>query len=103
MAENSAKKLFHLKAKKALIVSGDTFLTTCEKVNFIKEKFSEICAAEMEACAIAHVCHLFEIPFVIVRAVSDIVGQDNKIKHEKFLDLASKNVGDIILEMVKGL
>jgi len=103
LAENSVKELLHLKAKKALILSGDSFLTTCEKVNFFTEKFAEICAAEMEAAAIAHTCLLFQIPFVIVRAVSDIVGQDNKAVHEEFLDLASSNVAEVILEMVKKL
>lgn len=103
LAETCAQNLPQIQIKKALIVSGDTFLTSCEKVNFIKEQFSEICAAEMEAGAIAQTCHLFNIPFVIIRSVSDIVGFDNKTVHEQSLDLASNNVAMIVLEIIKHL
>ena len=33
----------------------------------------------MEAAAVAQVCHQYEIPFVIIRALSDIAGKESNV------------------------
>jgi 5'-methylthioadenosine/S-adenosylhomocysteine nucleosidase len=40
-----------------------------------RHNFPQAVAVEMEATAIAHVCHNFSIPFVVVRAISDVADQ----------------------------
>ena len=52
------------------ICSGDQFIASKEQKKRIIEQFNGYCA-EMEGAAIAQVCHLNHIPFVIIRAISD--------------------------------
>ena len=56
----------------------------------------------MEACGIAHTCHAFQIPFLIIRSVSDMVNKlNNKCSHEEFLLIASEKSTDLIIQMLK--
>jgi len=100
LAENASKTLDNIHAKTALVVSGDAFLHTTEAAKAINFHFEETCAVEMEAGAIAQVCHLFQTPFVVIRAISDIVGQDNKNDFEEFLHVAAENAYQLTHEMI---
>ncbi|WP_242600778.1 5'-methylthioadenosine/S-adenosylhomocysteine nucleosidase, partial [Erwinia billingiae] len=44
----------------------------------------------MEATAIAHVCHQFDVPFVVVRAISDVADQESHLSFDEFLVVAAK-------------
>jgi adenosylhomocysteine nucleosidase len=61
-----------------LIVTGDWFVDSQEKMRSILEKFPDAKAVDMESCAIAHTCHLYQIPFISFRIISDIPLKDNK-------------------------
>ena len=61
-----------------LIVTGDWFVDSQEKMRSILEKFPDAKAVDMESCAIAHTCHLNHIPFISFRIISDIPLKDNK-------------------------
>lgn len=52
------------------IVSGDQFIATKEKKDWLVSNFQGICT-EMEGAAIAHAAYLNNIPFLIIRAISD--------------------------------
>jgi len=88
---------------KGLIATGDAFLSDPDRVAFIKQKFPELKAGEMEAAAIAQVCHQFGVPFVIIRALSDIAGKDANISFDQFLETAAKHSAECILYMLKEL
>ncbi|WP_240376506.1 5'-methylthioadenosine/S-adenosylhomocysteine nucleosidase [Bacillus piscicola] len=90
-------------ATEGLIVSGDSFMSDETKVNSLKEIFELAKCAEMEAGAIAHVCHRFNVPFVVIRALSDIAGKEAKLSYEQFLEKASVNAANLILQMVSQL
>ena len=101
IAEQSAA-ILNFNTKQGLIASGDIFVHTPEHVSKIQKKFINICAAEMEACAIAHVCHVFKTPFLIIRSISDVVNKpNNKQSYEDFLLLASEKSANMITEMLK--
>lgn len=73
-----------------LVVSGDQFISTKEQSQFILNRFPYAICSEMEATAIAHVCTLEEIPYVIIRSLSDIaLKQGNEIDFETYLPLAA--------------
>lgn len=55
-----------------LTVSGDWFVTTKEKMGFILDRFPEAMAVDMESCSIAQTCHIYGIPFISFRVISDI-------------------------------
>lgn len=52
------------------IASGDQFIADPAKKTYIRDTFSAI-ACEMEGAAIAHVATVNEIPFAVLRAISD--------------------------------
>ena len=59
-----------------LIVTGDWFVDSKEKMREIVGHFPEAKAVDMESCAIAQVCHIYNVPFISFRVVSDIPLRD---------------------------
>ena len=55
-----------------MIVSGDWFVTSKEKMRDILGHFPNATAVDMESCAIAQTCYLHQVPFVSFRIISDI-------------------------------
>ena len=55
-----------------LIVTGDWFVDSKEKMRSIIEKFPEAKAVDMESCAIAQTCYIHHVPFISFRVVSDM-------------------------------
>lgn len=86
-----------------LIISGDSFIGSEVQADVIRNRFKDPYASEMEAGAIAQVCHQFQAPFVIIRALSDIAGQDSKISYDQFLETASVNSANMVLLMLEDL
>lgn len=81
-----------------LILSGDSFISSPAQLKNIKEHFSNVLALEMEAAAIAQTCHLFEVPFLIVRAISDVPSHENNTSvYKQNLALASERSAKIVL------
>ena len=83
-----------------IISSGDIFCKDIELKNHIKEEFNADCV-EMEGAAIAQVCFLNNVPFIIIRSISDIPNGKNQIDFNKYLDYASKNCVTFIKELSK--
>ncbi|MFI4955654.1 MAG: 5'-methylthioadenosine/S-adenosylhomocysteine nucleosidase [Gammaproteobacteria bacterium] len=83
-----------------LIVSGDSFVNEPAYIARIHEKFKNVHAVEMEAAAVAQVCHQFDVPFVVIRALSDIAGKESAISFETFLKQAAQNSAQLILFML---
>lgn len=67
-----------------LICSGDKFISTPEEIKFIREKFPDVKAVDMESASIAQTCFLCHVPFSIVRMVSDTPGEGENIS--QYLD-----------------
>ena len=86
-----------------LIVSGDRFVHSSEGVAEIRSHFPEVKAVEMEAAAIAQTCHQLEVPFVIIRAVSDSADEKADISFEEFLKTAAVSSAKMVTEIVKSL
>ncbi len=57
-----------------LICSGDQFITNRDELDIIKGKYPQGLAVDMESGAIAQVCHLWSIPFLSFRIISDTPG-----------------------------
>ncbi|MEW4284168.1 5'-methylthioadenosine/S-adenosylhomocysteine nucleosidase [Priestia koreensis] len=102
-AEEAAKQITDMQIVKGLIATGDSFMNDPVRVEFVREKFPNLYAAEMEAAAIAQVCHQFETPFVIIRALSDIAGKESNVSFDQFLDKAALNSASLVLGIVKQL
>lgn len=57
-----------------LICTGDQFITDRSQLDEIKSAFPDALAVDMESAAIAHVAHLYGVPFVSFRIISDTPG-----------------------------
>ena len=85
------------KIKVGTIASGDIFCTEKTMKDKIRTKFNAD-AIEMEGSAIAQVCKLDNIPFIVIRSISDNPNGNNNITFEQFLEKASKRCAQIIEE-----
>lgn len=87
------------KIKIGTIASGDIFCTEVSMKKKINLKFNAD-AIEMEGAAIAQVCYLDKIPFIIVRSISDNPNGKNEITFEEYLQLASKRCSEILKNVI---
>ncbi len=90
------------KVVKGRVVSGDIFISSKELKDELVKEFDAYCG-EMEGAAIAHVCSLNKIPFVVIRAMSDKADGSADITYEEFVKDAAHNSKDIVLNMLKSL
>lgn len=68
-----------------LIASGDRFISTAEEIRAIKSLYPDALACDMESASIAQVCRILNVPFIVIRVVSDTPGQaDNLSQYKDF-------------------
>ncbi|MGV4966016.1 5'-methylthioadenosine/S-adenosylhomocysteine nucleosidase [Priestia aryabhattai] len=103
LAEESALEVTDMKIVKGLIATGDSFMNDPVRVEFVRSKFPDLYAAEMEAAAVAQVCYQFGVPFVILRALSDIAGKESNVSFEQFLEKAAANSTKLVLNFITKL
>ncbi|WP_138204423.1 5'-methylthioadenosine/adenosylhomocysteine nucleosidase [Haloimpatiens lingqiaonensis] len=84
------------------IVSGDQFINNVEKIKWFYEEFGAY-ACEMEGASIAQVCYLNEVPFVVIRSISDNANNGAHIDYETFKDIAVKNSCSILRNMLSNM
>lgn len=77
------------------IATGDIFVQEVEVKDTIKKEFNADCA-EMEGAAIAQVCTLCNIPFIVIRSISDKPNGNNAVDFEKYLELACERYSKFI-------
>ncbi|MET3076924.1 5'-methylthioadenosine/S-adenosylhomocysteine nucleosidase [Pantoea leporis] len=104
-AERVIKQL-DLNAVRGLVVSGDAFINGAAPLERIRTTFPQAIAVEMEATAIGHVCHQFKVPFVVVRAISDVADQESHLSFDEFLSVAAKQsslmVENLLVQLARG-
>ncbi|WP_151073608.1 5'-methylthioadenosine/adenosylhomocysteine nucleosidase [Borreliella turdi] len=84
-----------------LILTGDQFIDPTY-INKIMGNFKDVIAVEMEGAAIGHVSHMFNIPFIVIRSISDIVNKKaNEVEYSKFLKLAAFNSAKVVQEILR--
>ncbi len=78
--------------KSGLIVSGDWFVDSKEKMQQILNTFPEATAVDMESCAIAQTCLLYHVPFISFRVISDVPLKDSEAsQYYDFWDKMANN------------
>ena len=87
------------KIKIGTIASGDIFCSELKMKEKIRVKFNAD-AIEMESASIAQVCKLDNIPFLVIRSISDKPNGNNHITFDQFLEKASKRCAQIIKEFL---
>ena len=81
-----------MQVKQGLICTGDQFITDREALSRIKNRFPDGLACEMESAAIAQSCHIYGIPFMSIRVISDTPG--NTDNHQQQWDEFLASMGE---------
>lgn len=103
VAKQAVKEVGEHNYSVGLICSGDVFMSNPERVEAVRKDFPTMKAVEMEAAAVAQVCHQFNTPFVVIRALSDIAGQESSMSFDEFLPVAAKHSTEIVLNAITKL
>lgn len=95
---------FKSKIVKGLICSGDKFISTPQEISFIREKFPEVRAVDMESASIAQTCLMCGTPFAILRVVSDTPGEGENISQYKdFWNKAPEKTFEVLSDLISQL
>lgn len=87
-----------------LICTGDKFISTNEEIQFIRTKFPDVQAVDMESAAIAQACHASSTPFNIVRVVSDTPGEGENIsQYQNFWQEAPQKTFNVVKMLIENL
>lgn len=82
------------------IATADSFCDKPEIAKMVRKEFNAECV-EMEGAAVAQVCYLDQIPFLVIRGISDTPNGNNKIDFRKYLEIASKQSAKILQNLIK--
>ncbi len=93
-------KLKNLKLVEGIIATGDQFVANPERKDWIGETFKAH-ALEMEGASVAVVCSSLDIPFFILRAISDSADMDASFNFDDFMKSSAKISADFILSMIE--
>lgn len=85
-----------------LILTGDQFISGQEKKNWLIDTFHGLCA-EMEGGAIAHVASLNEVPFLIIRSISDKADGSATMDYTQFSKMASYHSARLVEALIEKL
>ncbi len=99
-AEASCKKVnTDIQVFSGRVVSGDQFISSKEVKDFLIENFKGSCT-EMEGAAIAQAAYLNELPFVIIRAISDKADDSAEMDYPTFEHGAALHSANLVYEML---
>lgn len=81
------------------IITGEIFITEKERDKLIKE-FRPLCV-DMESTSVAHTCYVNDIPFIIIRSISDFANEDGEESFENNVKTASLNALELVEAVLK--
>lgn len=99
-------KNIDLEGKKIIvgtIASADKFFSNPNEAPRIRKEFGNSECVEMEGAAIAQVCFLDNIPFLVIRGISDVVNSNNKVDFHEYLKMASKQCAVVMDKIIKSI
>lgn len=102
-AEQAAKKLTNLRCKRGLICTGDAFIGSDEAAATLRSQFPAMKAAEMEGSAIGQTCYMLDVPFLVIRSLSDIAGKTSSVSFNEYLEVAAKHSAELVMDMIHNL
>jgi adenosylhomocysteine/aminodeoxyfutalosine nucleosidase len=92
----------HKNIQEGVIATGDQFVANEEKKNWIGTTFGAD-ALEMEGGSVAVVCDALNIPFFILRAISDAADMDASFSFDEFLQTSAIESAEFVMKMVDEL
>lgn len=102
LALEAAEQLPDVQTVSGRVLSGDQFVASAEKGRSLRETFGGVCA-EMEGAAVAQICAKANIPFVIIRSISDTADHRANIDFRAFTPLAARRAKQVVRTMLASL
>lgn len=99
LAEEACKANAEIKSSTGRIVTGDQFIASVDKVQWLEKEFGAA-ACEMEGGSIAHTCYLNNVPFVVIRSISDNANNGAHMDFAEFTAIGVKNSTAILKSML---
>ena len=90
------------KVKEGVIATGDQFVADEARKNWIGETFKAD-ALEMEGGSVAVVCDALDVPFFILRAISDAADMDASFSFDEFLETSAIESAEFVMKMLDKL
>ena len=104
MVENGEWEMENCKIHQGLIVTGDWFVDSKEKMREIIGHFPEAKAVDMESAAIAQTCYINKVRFISFRVISDMPLKDTDAsQYHDFWDTIAKNSFHVTKTFVESL
>ena len=91
-----------VKVREGIIATGDQFIASQERKGFIADIFHAD-ALEMEGASVAVVCDALDVPFFILRSISDSADMDASFNFEEFVESSAKISAEFLMKMVDRL
>ncbi len=88
--------------QEGIIATGDQFVANEERKNWIGDTFGAD-ALEMEGGSVAVVCDALNVPFFILRAISDAADMDASFSFDEFLETSAVESAEFVMRMVDKL
>jgi adenosylhomocysteine nucleosidase len=94
--------LSNLKMVVGQIASGDQFFASNEDKERLKLALPEVLCVEMEGASVAQVCFEYDIPYVIIRTISDNANDNSVVDFKEFVsEVAAKFGVEIIRNLIE--
>ncbi len=72
------------------VLTSDSFMSSPSLANRLRQTFPQALASDMEGCAAAQIAYIFSRPFLNLRSISDIAGEEAAASFDDNLELAAK-------------
>ncbi|WP_281887890.1 5'-methylthioadenosine/adenosylhomocysteine nucleosidase [Paenibacillus sp. YYML68] len=95
LAAAVSREKFEGRVLEGRILSGDQFIASREVVSTLHSELQGACV-EMEGAAVAQVCTMNEVPFVVIRSMSDKADGSAHVNFAEFTQLASEHSFQIV-------
>ncbi|MEZ9235439.1 5'-methylthioadenosine/adenosylhomocysteine nucleosidase [Shewanella sp. 10N.286.52.A9] len=102
-AKSAISSLGEAQVIEGLIATGDSFICDPERTKVMLKNFPTMAACEMEAAAIAQVCHQFNVPFVVIRSLSDNANNDSPVDFDSYIVKAGHYSALMVIALLKQL
>ncbi|GAB2989227.1 5'-methylthioadenosine/S-adenosylhomocysteine nucleosidase [Psychrosphaera aestuarii] len=103
LAKESIAEMDEITCKVGLVATGDSFMCDPVRIEATRQQFPDMLAVEMEGAAIAQTCYQMDTPFLVIRSLSDIAGEESPMSFDAYLEIASKNSSELVMKLLNKL
>jgi adenosylhomocysteine nucleosidase len=84
------------------VMTGDAFVQDAAYLETLRDELEGDCV-EMEGAAVGQVCALNDVPYLVVRAISDRADGSSEIDFQEFLHDAARSSAQIVLHLLDAI